>query len=406
MSLDFNAYSKESQLNPYPAFHRLRQEAPVYYGDWGKDGQFWVLTRYEDIDKVLRNTKDFPNSLGPGLKGMTDDGRPFLVLNGIDPPDHTRIRRVIAPFFTPRAVESKEPLVRDLCNDAIDSILASGNNPFDLITDYANAIASAVMFDMLGVPLGHRERYKAWTEDYITLQGGQGGEREKASFRDFYDDTFRLMQERRQDPGPDLISVLVKAVDDEGIISEQEAHDNVMVLFVAGMETTEKLIGNAVVALVENREEYARVLEDRSLIGSLIEETLRYDTSAVSIMRTAALDVEIGGQLIRRGERLMLVLGSAGRDSDQFPDPDRFDVQRSPNDHLGFGEGPHACPGMWLARIEAGVAVETLLDRMPSLSLGPDRFDESNRLQSTINRGYLHLDVQFDRALVSKRATA
>ncbi|MCH8815531.1 MAG: cytochrome P450 [Chloroflexi bacterium] len=406
MSLDFNAYSKENQLNPYPAYDRLRRESPVYYGDWGKDGKFWVLTRYEDIDGVLRNAKDFPNSLGPGLKGMTDDGRPFLVLNGIDPPDHTRIRRVIAPFFTPRAVESKEPLVRDVCNDVINSILASGNNPFDLIAEYANPIASAVIFDMLGVPVSLRERYKAWTEDYITVQGGQGGEKEKVNFRDFYDDAFLLMEERRRNPGPDLISVMVKAVDDEGLISEQEAHDNVMVMFVAGMETTEKLIGNAVVALVQNPDEYAKVLEDRSLIGSLIEETLRYDTSAVSIMRTAALDVEIGGQLIRRGERLMLVLGSAGRDPDQFPDPDRFDVERSPNDHIGFGEGPHACPGMWLARIETRVAVETLLDRMPSLSLDPGQFDESNRLQSTINRGFLHLEVQFDPALVSKRTTA
>ena len=406
MSLDFNAYSEESQLNPYPAYRRLRQEAPVYYGDWGKQGKFWVLTRYEDIDKVLRNVKDFPNSLGPGTKGMTEDGRPFLVLNGIDPPDHTRIRRVIAPFFTPRALESRESLVRDVCNDIIDSLLASGNNTFDLIADYANHVVSAVMFDMLGVPVSLRERYKAWTEDYNRVQGGHAKEKERANFRDFYDDTYLLMQERRQNPGPDLISILVKAADDEGLISEQEAHDNIMVLFVAGLETTEKLIGNVVVALVENPEEYAKVLEDRSLVGSLVEETLRYDGSVLNVMRTAALDVEIGGQLIRRGERLMLSLASSGHDPDKFADPERFDVERSPNDHLDFGEGPHACPGMWLARIETRIAVETLLDRMPGFRLDPAQFDDSNRFQSIINRGFLRLDVQFDPALVTERATA
>lgn len=405
MSLDFNAYSKKNLVDPYPAYRRLRQEAPVYYGDWGKHGKFWVLTRYKDIDRVLRNAKDFPNSMGPGVMPMTDDGRPFLVLNGIDPPDHTRIRGVIAPFFTPRALESREPLVRDVCNDVIDSILVSGNNPFDLIDDYANHIVSAVMFDMLGVPSSLRERYKGWTEDYNRLQGGHGGETEKANFRDFYDDTYRLMEERRRNPAQDLISVLVKAVDAEGLISEQEAHDNVMVLFVAGLETTEKLIGNAFVALVQNPKQYAKVLGDRSLVRSLIEETLRYDGSVLNVMRTAARDVEIGGRLIRKGERLMLAVGSSGRDPAQFHDPERFDVERSPNDHLDFGEGPHACPGMWLARIEARVAVETLLDRMPGLRLDPGQFDDSNRFESIINRGYRHLDVQFDPALASKRTT-
>ena len=394
--IDFNPMDPEFLADPYPTYHRLRAEDPVHWSPLG----FWVLTRYEDVVAVLRDLRAAKEAIASFIAARF--GIPVPVGMGLsmldrDPPDHTRLRGLVSKAFTPRVVEGLRPRIQQIVDGLIERAEARGS--MDLIEEFAYPIPVVVICEMLGVPVEDHERFKRWSLDIargldaiMLPPDSEVALRSGASRRALADYFRELIAERRASPRGDMLSGLIAAEEAGDKLSEDELLATCILLLVAGHETTVNLIGNGTHALLRHPGELRRLRENPGLIGTAIEELLRYDGPVQRTARIPTEDVTIGGRTIAKGEMVMPFIGAADRDPAHFPDPDRLDITRTDNRHIAFGWGIHFCLGAPLARVEGQIAINTLLQKLPKLALATDKPEYR---QSLTLRGLAALPVSF-----------
>jgi cytochrome P450 len=376
----YDLYSDDFRARTYETFAEMRERDPVLCQP-GIDGEtlIWFVTRHDDVVRVLLDDERFVRD--PGLALAPDEldamssGLPesfsFIdnhMLNK-DGADHRRLRRIVTQAFTPRMVERLRPRVQEIADGLIDAVEPRGR--MDLVEELAFPLPMMVISELLGIPHEDRDRFREWSTPIVTPALEPD---ELARFFELMNAFVAylrdLFAERRSDPREDLISALLQAEDEGDVLSEQELFSMVVLLIVAGHETTVNLIGNATAALLQHPDQRALLERDPGLVPHAVEELLRYDGSVErALNRWAAADVELGGRTIRRGDTVIVVLGSANRDAARWPRPDVLDLAREDVKHVAFGRGSHYCLGAPLARLEAEVAIATLLRRLPGLRL-------------------------------------
>jgi cytochrome P450 len=369
----FNPMDPEFLADPYPTYHRLRTEDPVHLSPL----DFWVLTRYEDVVAVLRDPRFVKEPLAAFIAarfGVAVPAGMGLSMLDRDPPDHTRLRSLVSKAFTPRVVEGLRPRIQRMVDDLITRAERAGS--MDLIEEFAYPIPVSVICEMLGVPIEDHERFKGWGLDIargldsVLLPPESDIPRRSGAARRALSDYFRvLIAERRAAPRGDLLSALIAAEEAGDKLSEDELIATCNLLLIAGHETTVNLIGNGTLALLRHPAELRRLREHPELIGSTVEELLRYDGPVQRTARIPSIDVTIGGRTIPKGAMVMPFIGAADRDPAPFPSPDRLDLARADNRHIAFGLGIHFCLGAPLARVEGQIAIGTLVRRLPKLAL-------------------------------------
>jgi cytochrome P450 len=376
----WNPYDPAYAVDPYPIYRRLREEAPVYMHPVFRA---WVVSRYDDVAAVL---KDPRVSVDRGAGNLPDFMNPFAGLSEsftaaiksallmMDPPDHTRVRNLVNKAFTPRVIEGLRPRIQQVVDDILEPL--GERREIDLVRDFAIPVPVIVIAEMLGVPGEDREAFKRWSTVIAGLLDPVSSEYSvkdvEAAFAEMEAYFQRLFEERRREPRDDLVSRLVSIEEGGDRLSASELLATVALILGAGHETTTNLISNSVVALLRNEGERKRFQEEPALASTAIDEFLRYESPVQATDRLVAEDMEVGGQLFRKGKFVLLLLGSANRDPAHFADPDVLDLSRTDNRHLSFSQGVHFCLGAQLARAEAEIALTTLLRRFPDLRGNPD----------------------------------
>ena len=369
--------------DPHPYFRLMREQDPVH---WNEKYRAWFIHRYDDVTDALRDSRFSSARIQPALDRLSpeqrDERRPtydilmdWLVFR--DPPDHTRLRKLVSRAFTPRAVESW----RSRANQVVDQTLRelADKSSVDLITDFAYPIPAVVIAEIMGVPPNDRDTFKEWSDSVMVLVFGargledrrlkaQHGLMELASYLG------DLVEFHRTHSGENIIGDLIAAQEGDDRLSDQEIVANLVLFLFGGHETTTNLIGNGVNALLGNPEQLEKYRQNPAgLTKPMVEEVLRYDGPSKMEVRTISEDLSMRGQTLRRGDMAYLVQHAANRDPGQFHNPDLFDIEREPNHHIGFGFGIHFCLGAALARLEGSIALERLLTCYPQLV--PDRKD-------------------------------
>lgn len=394
-SFDLRKVDRAFLDNPYPVYRALREQDPVHRLP---DGSYF-LTRYDDLAAVYRDRR-FSSDKKVEFKPKFGDSPLYLhhttslVFN--DPPYHTRVRKLLAPAFTPRAVRILEPRFAALVDRLIDEALVRGG--MDVISDFASQLPVEIIGDMLAVPRDERGPLRDWSLAILgalepspsseALDWGNRSVREFGEYLTGHIDRFRRGLLR----GGDVLGMLLAEETDEGErLSDVELVQNCIFLLNAGHETTTNLIGNGIAALIDWPDQLERLRRDPTLIESAVEEFLRFESSNQLGNRRALERVEIGGVAMEPGTFVTLGIGAANRDPAQFPDPDRLDIARTPNRHLAFGSGIHACAGMSLARIEGKIAIGRLIERAPSIK----KTGEFRRGGRARFRGFLSYPIGF-----------
>jgi cytochrome P450 len=373
----FNPLSPEFIRDPYPHYERLRRVEPVHITPHG----MYLVSRHADVSLVLRDKrfgKDFVDRsvrrYGPRIMEEPIFRSMSHWMLQQDPPDHTRLRGLVVKAFTARRVEDMRPRIQEIVDQTLDRVIPRGQ--MDLIEDFAFRLPVTIICDMLGIPEEHRETFYVGSRDGGRIldpvpltpaeiaQGNAGNVMAQMYFQ-------QLFELRRRQPGDDLTTQLVQAEEDGSKLSNEELTANIILLFGAGHETTVNLIGNGLLALYRNPDQLALLKARPELVTNAIEEFLRYDSSVQLTGRVALEDIDdLGGQKIPKGETVLCLLGSANRDPAVYPDrADRLDITRPNVRPLSFGGGIHFCLGAQLARIEAEIAISTLLRRLPDLRL-------------------------------------
>ncbi len=373
----FDPLSPEFIRNPYPYYERLRATDPVHLTQHG----MYLASRHADISLVLRDKrfgKDYAERIsrryGPRIMDEPVFRNFALTMLQQDPPDHTRLRGLVAKAFTARRVEDMRPRIQEIVDENLDRIIPQGR--MDLIEDFAYRLPVTVICDMLGIPAEHREMFHSGSRNSgrilepvpMTPEEIKQSNAGQAMVKMYFDQLFDL---RRKNPGDDLTTQLLQAEEDGNKLSHEELYANIILLFGAGHETTVNLIGNGLLALFRNPDQLALLKANPSLITNAIEEFLRYDSSVQMSGRVTLEDIEdLGGKKIPKGESVLCLLGSANHDAAVYPDrPEQLDITRANVKPLSFGGGIHFCLGAQLARIEAEIAISTLLRRLPDLRL-------------------------------------
>jgi len=365
----FNPFDPEYRANPYPSYHTLRNGPPKQLNLFLP---VTLVARYADVIAVLRDYETF-SSERPEIPGreLTDPFRGAPTIETADPPVHTRLRRLAAKAFTPSRISGMEPRIRAIAAELLSHTVPGGE--FEAITTFADPLPVRVIAEMLGVPDERQAQFKQWSDAIIAsiavVPGSPpppGSVEASDALREFFTEE---ICRRRRTPGDDLISVLVGAHDEREALNAEELLAFVILLMIAGNETTTNLIGNGLLALGRNPDQLARLRREPQLMASAVEEMIRYDSPVHSTVRVARKDTNIGGTEVAARSIVMVLLSAANHDPLQFPEPDRFDVARQPNAHVGFGEGIHFCIGAPLSRLEASIAFEMVLERFPNLRL-------------------------------------
>jgi cytochrome P450 len=374
----WNPFDPEQRDSLHERLRLLREGDPVNESPLG----LWRLTRYHDVVRLLHDLPAGVRTLdGQGYRATSlspDDPREqFMLLQ--DPPTHTRLRKLVSRAFTPRAVEDVHTLVQRVVDDCLDGVAGAG--AMDVVSDLALPVPATVICEMLGVPVSDRDRFTRWTADAthglspnpfiapeILERAGEASAELMAYFTD-------LIAERRKRLTDDLLSTLIRAEEEGDRLSASELLSQSIGLLIAGFETTIGLISNGVKALIEHPDELARLAADPSLATPMIDECLRYDGPIVATLRILHADATFEDKTIPTGSIVIGVLAAANRDPAVFPEPDRFDITRTPNEHLAFGGGVHFCLGAHLARLEGRLAISTLVDRFEGFELDRDGFE-------------------------------
>jgi len=371
-----NLASPGFKADPHPTYARLRAESPVHRTVLADRQVAWLVTRYDDALAVLKDEQFVKDRTrvarrdGPGRPQWAPGFVRPLATNMLDRDgvDHRRLRTLVQLAFTPRRIEALEARVQALCDELLDAGATRGR--MDLVAAYALPLPVTIIAELLGVPAADRGRFQAWSNNVVAVSSAGDLVRGLPSIWLFVRYLRRLIAGRRARPRDDLVTDLIRAEEAGDALCEDELLAMVFLLLVAGYETTVNLIASGTLALLEHPDQLARLRREPELMGSAVEELLRF-TSPVDIAteRFAREDVAFGGARIPRGEMVLAVLGSANRDAAQFPDPDTLDLAREPNRHLAFGQGAHYCLGAPLARLEGRIALGTLLRRLPGLAL-------------------------------------
>ncbi len=379
--LDFK--SEANVQDPFPLYGWLREHDPVH---WSESLGSWVVTRYEDVLRVFDEPATFSSERFRALDPrLASDRAPVRAVARVlgdwlvfrDPPDHTRLRRLLQKSFTPRQLEKSRWHVQQTVDELLDRVAERGE--MDFIRDFAFPLPARVIGMLLGAPTADLEAIKRWSDRLAAQIGGsveaadnfteaEAGLSELVAY-------FRaLITERGRAPRDDLVSLMLRAESEGETLSSEEVVSNCVLLLFAGHETTTNLLGNGLHHLLRHPDQVARLRAQPERIETAVEELLRYDGPVTGTVKVALRDLDWHGRRIARGQRVIPFLSSANRDPAQFAQPDALDVLRHPNRHLGFGYGIHFCLGAPLARLEARLAFETLLRRLPALAAAPARF--------------------------------
>jgi cytochrome P450 len=397
--------TEETLADPYPTFKRLRADAPVYRVRPDDPTGYYVLTRYADCAFVAGDPRFLSNRAKFASRQLANDLRPepdrtyarsvaqasaSWILN-LDAPDHSRLRGLASKAFTSRTVTLMRERIQRLVDDLLDAVAPSGQ--MDVIANLASPLPVIVISELLGVPVDDHDRIRQWSRDLALVFDGlrEPGVVYRA-FEAFDAYLTGIIAARRLQPGDDLLSQFIGAEEQGDRLTREEMIAMCVLLLVAGHETTTHLIGNGVLALLRHPEQLARLREEPSRIGPAVEEMLRYDSPVQYIGRVASEAQDLSGTRILAGETVQLWSGAANRDPEQFLDPDTFDITRSENRHMSFSRGPHFCLGAALARMEAQIAIGTMLRRLPNLRLAPGKLEQRNHLNI---RGVVALPVTF-----------
>jgi cytochrome P450 len=365
------------KANPYPFYARLRAEAPVHRVRLPDGRTAWLITRYDDVVAALRDERFVKSPLNALTHGQMarQPWTPAMFeplarnMLDLDPPDHTRLRALVVKAFTPRLVELMRPRIEALTGRLLDAALTRGR--MDLIRDYALPLPTTIIAEMLGIPAKDRHSFHRWSS--VIVSATSSSVRMLMAIPSvwlFLRYIRRLIRERQARPGDDLLGALVQAKEAGDHLNEDELAAMIFLLLIAGHETTVNLIGNGMLALMEHPDQMHRLRKEPALIRSAVEELLRfYSPVETATERFAREEVTIAGVTIPQGALVFAVIASANRDQRQFANPDALDIAREPNRHLAFGLGIHFCLGAPLARLEAQIAINTLVRRTSDLRL-------------------------------------
>jgi cytochrome P450 len=385
----YDPYDREILANPYPYFKRLRDEAPLYYNE---KYDFYAVTRFADVKAALLDKDTFSSEKGVLLDIIKADIEmpPGTLIHEQDP-SHAIHRQVLSRVFTPRAIAAIEPKVREFCAGRLDELV--GRDSFDFVTEFAQFVPMRVFGMLLGIPEKDQLRVFEHVEEGMNNEPGEPNSYDEGfPTGDFYAE---WLDERAANPQDDIITQLITTEfdDEEGVRRTLTRDESLMYLTIiagAGNHTTNRLISWCAKVLADHPDARREVVADRSLISNAIEETLRYEPSSTQIGRWVAEDVELYGQVVRRGSAVLCCAGAAGRDEREFDDPDRYDIHRKFSQHLTFGFGAHFCLGAALARLEGRVALDEVLNRFPEWEID---LDHSELGYAPGVRGYAKLRV-------------
>lgn len=407
-----NLQQKEIRSNPYPFYEQLRNQDPIH---WDEELGFWVFSHYSDIDDLYTDER-FSRAQGlmRGFQRLSEAERQIAepvyqsfskTVFYADPPYHTHLRGLMNHAFTPRRVEQLRPYIQKIVNELLDA--AQDKPEIDVIHNLAYPLPVMIIAELLGLPASDRSRFKKWSDDLFAILGTVRHkstdllERAALSLEEMTSYIKDLSHKRRESPQDDLLTALVSVTGDERLtcphppgssslhamrklIPEQEASSaltedelvaNINILLSTGHETTTHLIGNGLLALLQHREQLEKLQSQPALLAPGIEEMLRYDNPVQITYRSALEDANIKGKLIRKGDLVNTIIGSANRDPKRFTDPNRFDITRGEGRHLGFGIGIHFCIGAPLVRLEAEIVFDTILHRFPRISLATETLE-------------------------------
>jgi cytochrome P450 PksS len=407
----YDLFSPEAVANSYPLFKRMRSEDPVHYSE---ALGYWILTRYRDVEAALRDERVssnrkalFINNLGSldvkEIQNFLDLTSNMMV--DTDPPEHTRLRKLANRGFTTRAIESWRSIIQNTTDRLLDNVPNHGR--MDVVSDLARPLPGIIITEIFGVPETDRANMLGWATDITTFFGAAGGStiemEELARKADKAAAQFcalirQLIEQRRRQPGTDMISLLSVAYQEQGFNLEKLPF-LCMEILNAGLLTTTDLIANGVNALLCHPDQLQKLKKNPTLINSAVEEILRFDTSVPFLTRIAKQDLTIGGKDITAGSVIVLGFGPANHDPEKFDSPEVFDITRTPNEHFGFSSGIHFCLGAVLARMDLSICLTTLLRRLPNLSFDPDKQAIPTKHSNLLLKGFDSLPVKFDACL-------
>jgi cytochrome P450 len=404
-TIKYHLYSQYFRQHAYEIFSTMRENDPVLYQP-GIDGKtpIWFISRYEDVEAVLRDDQRFVLDAKLAL-APEDYQRRYLsspISNQLDNhlltkegEDHRRLRSLVTQAFTPRRIAGLRPRIQAIADQLIDQMSASspGSQP-DLVDSYAFPLPLTVIAELLGIPVEDQDKFRRWSDEFVTPAiTPEAQQRFFQEMQAFIAYLSALFEARRQQPRDDLISALLQAEEAGDHLSTEELFSMVVLLIVAGHETTVSLIGNATVQLLTHPNLLARLKSHPEQMPQAVEELLRYDPPVErSLTRYVAQDVVLGGQSLHRGDLVILLLGSANRDQRIFPDADQLNIDRETKAHIAFGKGVHYCLGAPLARLEAEIALNTLLRRLPNLRLAVSQAELEYRMVPLFH-AYTHIPV-------------
>jgi cytochrome P450 len=399
--MQFDPLSPEFKRNPYPTYATLREEAPIFFDD---NMRFWFVSRHDDVSAILRDRR-FGRTIEhimtreeAGLPPRNPAYASFHKLGAHsmfdkEPPDHTRLRSLVHKVFTPRRVELLRGKIEGFSNDLIDKALPNGR--MDLLEDFAVPIPVTVIAEMLGIPEADRHHLRPWSNDIVKLyelnHTPEQAQRAIAAAEDFSDYLRNLARQRKREPQDDLITALATVEEAGDVLTEDELISTCVLLLNAGHEATVNVMGNGMLALFQNPDQFAMLRENPALLPTAVEELMRYDSPLQLFRRWVLEDVTYKGVEFKQGQEIALLFGSANRDPLVFDQPDTLDITRQENPHISFSLGIHYCLGAPLARLELQTSFAALLRRLPNLRLAA----EPEYREGYVIRGLQELIVTF-----------
>lgn len=391
-TVDLTVYGDEFTADPYPVYAKLRAQGPVHHVRTPDGGELWLVLGHEEVRGALTDPRLVKDARVMGWGSLEEQLiGPHLL--SVDPPQHTRLRKLVAREFTMRRVESLGPRVQGITDGLLDTMLASPDGRADLVDALAYPLPITVICELLGVPDLDRAAFRHWSNEAVAPSSPEA---ESKAIEELAAYLAQLIEDKRHSPGDDLLSALIRTTAEDGDrLSPPELGGMAFLLLIAGHETTVNLISNGVRALLAHPDQLAALRADPGLLDGAVEEMLRYDGPVeTSTFRFTAEPVEIAGTVIPAREAVLVVIASADRDPRQFDDPDRFDIRRDARGHLAFGHGLHYCLGAPLARMEGRIVLGSLLRRTATLELDTEPA-ALKWLPGLLMRGVRELPVRF-----------